>query len=100
MMKILTIVGLCMVLLAFVHPATASETRIDCKLTNLEVHINLWHGSIVGDFSIELSNRGNTDVCITLGGKEITVPGNETKKYRVHFEFNILTKNISYSLRK
>ncbi|MHC1567390.1 MAG: hypothetical protein ACXQT5_06020 [Candidatus Syntropharchaeia archaeon] len=50
-------------------------------ITNLEVHINLWHGNIVGDFLMELS-RGNTDVCITLGGKEITVPGNETKKYR------------------
>jgi hypothetical protein len=100
MMKI-KILTLCIVFLAFIYPVTAYEEVIiindlSCKLINSEVNIDLWHASIVGNAMIELNNTGDTDVSIKYDQKEIIVPKNGMKSYKIDFELNLLSRKVLY----
>ncbi len=74
---------------------------LGCELTDYEIHVDLWHASIAGSYTVTLNNSGDTDVSIRWndGGdahEEIIIPANTVKKYSVNFSLHLLSRDFSY----
>ncbi|GAH50219.1 unnamed protein product [marine sediment metagenome] len=99
--------------LSLYHPASALElaneenekyaiqiNELGCELMDYEIHVDLWHLSITGNYTVTLNNSGDTDVSIrwNVDGthEEIIIPANTVKKYGVNFYFRLLSRDFSY----
>ena len=102
------------------HPASALElaseeneryaiqiNELGCELTDYEIHVDLWHLSITGSYTVLLNNSGDTDVSIRWNdgsgdgdtsqeGNEMIIPAKTVKKYSINFSFRLLSRDFSY----
>jgi len=78
---------------------------LGCELTDYEIHVDLWHLSITGCYTVTLNNSGDTNISIrwkegssdtSQKEKEIIIPSKTVKKYSVNFYFNLLSRDFSY----
>lgn len=99
--------------LSLYHPASALElaneenekyaiqiNELGCELMDYEIHVDLWHLSVTGNYTVTLNNSGNINVSIrwNVDGahEEIIIPANTVKKYGVKFYFRLLARDLSY----
>ncbi len=104
--------------LSLYHPASALElaseenekyaiqiNELGCELIDYEIHVDLWHLSITGSYTVLLNNYGDTDVSIRWNdgsgdtsqeGHEMIIPAKTVKKYSVNFYFRLLSRDFSY----
>lgn len=99
--------------LSLYHPASALElaneenekyaiqiNELGCELMDYEIHVDLWHLSVTGNYTVTLNNSGNINVSIrwNVDGahEELIIPANTVKKYGVKFYFRLLARDLSY----
>ena len=98
------------------YPASASMFSIEnekyamqvnnlsCEITDYELHLDLWHLSVAGGYTVMLNNSGDT-ISIrwtddSSEGGEIIIPSKTVKKYNINFRFNLVSKDFSYEYKE
>ena len=73
---------------------------LGCEITDYKIHVDLWHASIVGSYTVTLNNSGDIDVSIRWNDdgaqNEMIIPANTVKKYSINFYFHLLSLDFSY----
>ncbi len=70
------------------------------ELTDFEIHVDLWHASIVGSHIVTLNNSGDTVVTIRWNEdgaqNEMIVPAKTERSYSVNYRFQLITMDFTY----
>jgi len=74
--------------------------NLGCEVTDFEIHVDLWHASIVGSHIVTLNNSGDTEVTIRWNEdgaqNEMTVPAKAERRYSVNYRFQLVTMDFTY----
>ena len=78
---------------------------LGCELTDYEMHLDLWHLSITGSYTVMLNNSGDTDISIRWNAgndaqEELIIPAKTVKKYSINFSFLLLSHDFSYEYKE
>jgi type 1 fimbria pilin len=121
-LAILFIFAILFVLPLNLYPASASTfastedekyaiqiNNLSCEITDYDIHLDLWHFSVAGSYTVTLNNSGDTDVSIrwndgdddttTPKENEMVIPAKTAKKYSVNFSFHLLSRDFSYEYK-
>nr|QNO57929.1 hypothetical protein GHLLLOKB_00017 [Methanosarcinales archaeon ANME-1 ERB7] len=73
---------------------------LGCELTDFEIHVDLWHASIVGSHIVTLNNSGDTVVTIRWNEEgaqnEMILPAKTERRYSVNYRFQLVTMDFTY----
>ena len=73
---------------------------LGCELTDFEMHVDLWHASIVGSHIVTLNNSGDTVVTIRWNEdgaqNEMILPAKTERRYSVNYRFQLVTMDFTY----
>jgi hypothetical protein len=73
---------------------------LGCEVTDFEIHVDLWHASIVGSHIVTLNNSGDTLVTIKWNEdgaqNEMILPAKSERRYSVNYRFQLVTMEFSY----
>jgi len=72
-----------------------------CEITDYDVHLDLWHLTVAGSYTVTLNNSGDTEISIRWNDgddtqKEMIIPAKTVKKYSINFSFHLLSRDFSY----
>ena len=85
--------------------AKVQINNLSCEITDYELHLDLWHLSVAGSYTVMLNNSGDADpISIRWAegsseGGEIIIPPKTVKKYSINFRLNLVSKDFSYEYK-
>lgn len=74
--------------------------NLGCEVTDFEIHLDLWHASIVGSHIVTLNNSGDTVVTIRWNEEgaqnEMILPAKAERRYSVNYRLQLISMDFTY----